>query len=75
MTDDEVTAIFPLPGGLVKCGLRADLPKKQRVHVWVSLGADTRNRGSHGFADVEVRACLRCGTDKALPLDSSQANG
>jgi hypothetical protein len=50
----------------VKCGLRADLPKKERRHDWVPLGLDTRNRGSRGFLDCEISACRACGTDKAV---------
>jgi hypothetical protein len=65
VTGDEVTSLFPLPAGRVKCGLRTDLPKKRRHHDWVPLGTDTRNRGSQGFEDVEILACWECGTDKA----------
>lgn len=57
---------FPVPGDRVKCGLREDLPRKQRRHAWVSLGQDTRNRGEHGFRDVEIWACAECGADKAV---------
>jgi hypothetical protein len=67
-TDDEVAAALPVPGGRVKCGLRTDLPTKQRRHDWISLGNDTRNRGSHGFLDCEILACRQCGTDKAVTL-------
>jgi hypothetical protein len=56
--------LFPVPGDRVKCGLRADLPKKERVHQFVSLGIDTRNCGPEGFLDREVLACARCGADK-----------
>lgn len=63
--DAEVISLFPVSGDRVKCGLRTDLPKKERRHDWADLGTDTRNRGAAGFADCEVRACRRCGTDKA----------
>lgn len=63
---DEETSLFPVPGDRVKCGNRPGLPKRERRHDWVSLGPDTRNRGSHGFADCEVYACQECGTDKAV---------
>lgn len=56
---------LPVPGDRVKCGLRRDLPKKQRVHAYASLGPDTRNCGSKGFLDREVFACMTCGADKA----------
>jgi hypothetical protein len=55
--------VLPVSGQAVTCGLRADLPKKQRRHEWVSLGMDTRNLGDRGFWDVEVFACMICGRD------------
>jgi hypothetical protein len=64
--DEEVVAALPVPADRVKCGLRTDLPKKERRHDWLSLGTDTRNRGSHGFLDCEILACRQCGTDKAV---------
>lgn len=57
---------FPVPGDRVKCGLRLDLPGKERRHDFVSLGLDTRNCGTAGFLDREILACVRCGTDKAV---------
>lgn len=66
LDDAQVAALFPVPGDRVKCGLRADLPKKERRHDWVPLGPDTRNRGSRGFLDCEILACRACGTDKAV---------
>lgn len=66
--DAIAIALLPVPGDRVKCGLRTDLPKKQRRHSWVSLGPDTRNRGEHGFKDCEILACRECGTDKAVAL-------
>jgi len=54
---------FPLPGGLISCGNRKDLPKKQRVHDWVSLGFDTMNKSEKGICEVLVFACTRCGRD------------
>jgi hypothetical protein len=58
---------FPLPQPCpVKCGLRDDLPKKQRRHQWASLGLDTRNAGSEGFKDYEILACVICGMDRKV---------
>jgi hypothetical protein len=45
------------------CGNRKDLPKKQRVHDYVSLGVDIKNRGEKGICEVIVFACSRCGRD------------
>ena len=55
--------VLPVAGDAVTCGLRADLPKKQRRHERVSLGMDTRNLGDLGFWDVEIFACMVCGRD------------
>jgi len=60
----EIAVIFPVEGGMLSCGLRADLPKKQRRHEYVSLGTDWKNKGTEGIIEVEVLACLRCGRDK-----------
>ena len=54
---------FPLAGGLITCGNRKDLPKKQRVHDYVSLGIDIMNKGEKGIVEVIVFACSRCGRD------------
>lgn len=59
---------FPVPGGVITCGNRTDLPRKQRRHAWVSLGTDIRNFREHGFRECEVSACVTCGTDKAVAL-------
>ena len=56
--------VFPVPGTTVKCGLRTDVPKINRRHLWASLGVDTRNFGDLGFKDCEIFACVRCGMDK-----------
>lgn len=59
---------FPLAQPVpVKCGLRDDLPKKQRRHTWARLGLDTRNAGSEGFKDYEILACSICGSDRKVP--------
>src|SRR6266487_4085610 len=56
---------LPVPGDRVVCGLRFDLPKEDRAHVWTSLDIDTRHSGEFGtFVDMEVFACLVCGRDK-----------
>lgn len=64
MTDDEVASHFPVMGWRMKCGLRTDLPKKARVHEYVSLGIDVRNYEERGTVHGEVFACARCGADK-----------
>lgn len=56
--------LFPVPGDAVTCGLRTDVPKNCRRHLWASLGIDTRNFGDLGFKDCEISACVRCGMDK-----------
>jgi len=55
---------FPVPGEMITCGNRTDLPKKQRRHDWVSLGVDTKNAGTLGIVEVDVFACVVCGKDK-----------
>lgn len=57
--------IFPLANPQTTCGLRSDLPKKERVHHWVNLGPDIRNSGEEGFIELEISACSRCGKDSA----------
>ena len=65
MTDEQVFQLFPVMGWRMKCGLRTDLPKKQRVHAYVELGEEQRNTGSElGYVPGFVYACTRCGTDK-----------
>jgi hypothetical protein len=65
MTDDEVAAHFPVQGWRMKCGLRTDLPKKERLHDYVKLGTEQRNTGtSHGYMHGELYACYRCGMDR-----------
>lgn len=64
MSIDFRPLILPVPGDRVKCGLRTDLPKKQRRHEWLSLGIDLRRQGDGTIAEFEVFACLECGTDK-----------
>lgn len=56
---------LPVPGDRVVCGLRFELPKHERAHVWIPLGIDTRHSGEFGvFVDMEVFACTECGRDK-----------
>ena len=55
---------FPLEQPVpVSCGLRADLPKKQRRHAWAYLGTDTRHT-EDVFEDLHVYACAECGRDR-----------
>jgi hypothetical protein len=62
MTDAEVIAHFPVQGWRVKCGLRTDLPKKERIHDYVKLGQEQQNSGtSAGYIHGCVYACFRCG--------------
>jgi hypothetical protein len=64
MTDEEVGSHFPVRGWRMKCGLRTDLPKKERIHQYVELGLDVRNYEDRGAIEGIVSACARCGTDK-----------
>ena len=57
---------FPLQDPEIKCGLRLDLPKKERRHVWADMGLDVRNFGDKGFGDAVISACCRCGADKKV---------
>lgn len=63
--------VLPVPGDTVKCGLRTDLPKKQRRHTWVDLGTDVRNLGEKGFREVQIHACIICGADKKGKSDGA----
>lgn len=69
MDDATVMAHFPVQGWRLKCGLRTDLPKKQRVHHYVLLGRDVRNGAERGFIEGNVFACARCGNDKFTRKD------
>lgn len=53
------------PGDAVKCGNRADLTKRERVHRWQELGLDERRGNAAGqvVAGI-VSACRRCGYDR-----------
>ena len=62
MTDAEVIAHFPVQGWRLKCGLRVDLPKKERVHDPVRLGTEQQNSGTaNGYIHGTVYACYKCG--------------
>jgi hypothetical protein len=63
MTDDWT--MFPLDNPEISCGLRRDLPKKQRTHQYIPLGRDIRPVSGGVTGEVEVFACRRCGKDKA----------
>jgi hypothetical protein len=64
LTEQEIIDLFPLQDPLIKCGLRLDLPKKQRRHEFAELGLDARHAGDGSFQEVIVFACIRCGTDR-----------
>jgi len=65
MTDAEVEKHFPVQGWRMKCGLRTDLPKKERVHDYVTLGPEQRNSGTaRGYIHGTAYACARCGADR-----------
>lgn len=65
LTDAEVAELFPINTPMVKCGLRTDLPKTQRRHVWAELGEDVRHVDKpEPSRNMRVRACIRCGADK-----------
>jgi hypothetical protein len=57
-------ALLPVDPAVVKCGLRKDLPKRERVHQYAELGTDVRLSGDGGVRETRVRVCVRCGTDK-----------
>lgn len=62
-------AHFPLAQPApVTCGMRDDLPRKQRRHSWASLGKDVRNAGSAGFKEFLIGACIICGRDQKFEL-------
>lgn len=52
------------PGDAVKCGLRTDLPKKERRHIWLDAGVDVRHRFSGEYGDSQIKICSRCGADQ-----------
>ena len=54
---------FPVDGDMITCGNRKDLTRKQRVHDYVSLGKDFKNKGIAGICEVIVFACSVCGRD------------
>ena len=65
MTDEEVSRHFPVMGWRMTCGLRTDLPKKQRVHLFAELGPEQRNTGTEaGYIPGYVYACVNCGHDR-----------
>lgn len=60
---DVLAQILPVPGEMITCGNRADLPRKQRVHKPIYMGWDWANKGAEGIVPVEVHVCIRCGKD------------
>ena len=64
--------VFPVAGDAVTCGLRLDVPRINRRHLWAPMGMETRNLGDKGFYDVPTVACVRCGRDdKGSSSDAS----
>jgi hypothetical protein len=65
MTSEETFILdtFPVPGDAITCGMRKDLFKKKRRHLYVDMGTDTHNKGIEGICDVQVSACIACGKD------------
>lgn len=62
MTDEELIAHFPVQGWRMKCGLRTDLPKKDRIHDYVRFGSEQQNSGTAaGYIHGTVYACYKCG--------------
>jgi hypothetical protein len=61
---ERLWELFPVDPSAVKCGLRTDLPKRERVHWYAELGQDVRHAGDGGLRMTRVRACVRCGADK-----------
>jgi hypothetical protein len=58
-------ALLPVDPAAVKCGLRRDVPKRERVHQYAELGQDVRHSGDDGRPRMtRVRVCVRCGVDK-----------
>lgn len=56
---------FSLPSGeSVKCGLRTELPKKERRHKFLDAGMERRYSGDGWFQLRIVLICSECGTEK-----------
>lgn len=65
LTDEQVIEHFPVKGWTTKCGLRTWLPKKERIHDYVSLGTEQRNSGTaRGYIYGQLYACYLCGWDR-----------
>jgi hypothetical protein len=62
MNDDWI--MFPLDNPQITCGLRLDLPKKERIHQLIPLGRDIRMTTAGTVSELEISACRRCGKDK-----------
>jgi hypothetical protein len=61
----------PAAGGTISCGLRRDLPKKQRRHDWLDAGPDYRHDFiTGGFILLRILICSVCGREdrKAVAL-------
>ena len=62
---EQLWELLPVDPAAISCGLRTDLPKKQRVHKFAELGTDVRHSGADGRARMtRVRVCVRCGADR-----------
>jgi hypothetical protein len=55
---------LPVAADAVKCGLRLDLPKKQRRHDFRYLGVDFRTSEPGSKTEQHVAVCPRCGTER-----------
>lgn len=56
---------FSLPSGeSVSCGLRKDLPKKERRHEKLDAGMDVRHSDAGYFLLMRIYICARCGRDE-----------
>ena len=63
--DPEFT--FPA-AGTVTCGLRTDLPRKQRRHDYRDAGPDIRHQFDGTFVLAQVAICITCGKDIDEPV-------
>jgi hypothetical protein len=62
---ERLWELLPVDPAAVSCGLRKDLPKRERVHKYAELGQDVRHSGDDGRPRMtRIRVCVRCGKDK-----------
>lgn len=62
--DGRLWELLPVDPAAVTCGLRTDLPRRERVHRYAELGYDVRHAGDGGRRMTRIRACVRCGHDR-----------